>query len=361
MRHGRSLNEVITDLQLQNEVKADYIAPAAGMRMQEDGRTFEINHLTTKEKMVFGSSEVLHRQIGSVLNIPFRYYDMMRKQKPELLSKNINAWFGDMDSNLMVRSFQYPEGGIGRALLSAQYRRIDNLLIAETVLPMFAGTDQYEVISCEVTERRLYFKIVNRRLEADVRVGDAVQAGVIVSNSEVGMGAVRVQPFIYRLVCSNGMVVEEMVKRKAHVGRIQEAINNSFLIASSETQEAEDKALALRLRDQVKACIDEAMFKRILSRLKESTEIPIEGNPAEVIQLAGKFYDFSNKEKTGILRHLVNGGELSKYGLSNAVTRTAQDIEDYDRATEFEEIGWEIATMEPGLWKQINGKAYEIQ
>ena len=362
MSKGRELSVVIGELMKQSEAKADYIAPAMGMRMQEDGSTFEINHLSNRECLTFDSSKVLHRQIGSVLNIPARYYDLMQKEKPELLARNVNAWFADLDGNYMVRSFQYPGESIGRALLSAQYRRIDNLMIAETVLPLFAGSDQYAVISSEVTERKLYFKIVNKRLEADVSVGDTVQAGVIVSNSEVGMGAVNIQPFIYRLVCSNGMVVTEMGNRmrKTHVGRLQEAVENSFMIYTSETQEAEDKALALQIRDHAKAAIDEAMFKGVVNTLRSATEVYINGNPGEVIKLAGKVYDFTSTEQTGILRHLVEGGDLSKYGLSNAVTRTSQDVEDYDRATELEEIGWKVATMENGLWEHINGNAYVV-
>ena len=362
MSQGRSLNEVILELEKQSEAKADFIAPAKGMRMQEDGNTFEINHLRSKDKISFNSTKVLHRQIGTALNIPAKYYDLMQEEKPELLAKNINTWFMDMnsDSNFMVRSFQYPDESIGRALLSPQYRRIDNLMIAETILPMFAGTDQYEVVSCEVTERRLYFKIVNRRLEADVSPGDTVQAGVVVSNSEVGMGAVSVQPFVYRLVCSNGMIVAEMGNRRTHVGRVQEAIDNSFEIYTSEAQEAEDKALALRIRDQAKVAIDEAMFSKVVKCLKTARGSFIDGDPGEVIKLAGKVYDFTGKEQTGILRHLVEGGDLSKYGLSNAVTRTSQDIKDYDRATELEGLGWKVATMEPKLWEQVNGNAYVL-
>lgn len=45
---------------------------------------------------------------------------------------------------------------------------------------------------------------------------------------------------------------------------------------------------------------------------------------------------------------------LSKYGLSNAITRASQDIESYDRATVLEEVGWQVATMEPKQWKILN-------
>ncbi len=162
MSRGRSLPEVVRELQRQNDAKSDFIAPAKSLRMLNDGNTFEIQR-AGNNSMGFNSTRVLHRQIGSVLNIPAKYYDLMQNEKPGLLANNINSWFKDMDNSYMIRSFQYPDDNIGRALLSPQYRRIDNLMIAETILPMFAGTSQYEVISCEVTERRLYFKIVNHR------------------------------------------------------------------------------------------------------------------------------------------------------------------------------------------------------
>jgi len=36
------------------------------------------------------------------------------------------------------------------------------------------------------------------------------------------------------------------------------------------------------------------------------------------------------------------------------VTRASQDVVSYDRATTLEGIGWQVATMEPQQWKQIN-------
>ena len=37
-----------------------------------------------------------------------------------------------------------------------------------------------------------------------------------------------------------------------------------------------------------------------------------------------------------MLRHLISGGDLSGYGLVNAVTHYSQEVGDYDRATDFE-------------------------
>ena len=200
MKTGRNLQEVLVELDRQNKAKQDFIAPAPGMRLWEDGHTFELNHLTTDQQMTFGTTALFHRQVASALGIPAKYYDLMQSQKPELLAENVNAWFADKTSSYMVRSMDYGAGQVARALLSERYRRIDNMEIATAVLPLFAGNDQYEVMSCEVTENRLYLKVVNHRLEMEVRKGDIVQAGVMISNSEVGLGAVSIQPLVYRLV-----------------------------------------------------------------------------------------------------------------------------------------------------------------
>lgn len=201
------MQEVLVELNRQNQAKQDFISPAQGMHLREDGHTFEINHLTTSQQEVFGTTSLFHRQVASALGIPAKYYDLMQTQKPELLAENVNSWFADKPSSYMVRSMDYGAGQVARALLSERYRRIDNMEIATAVLPLFAGNDQYGI------------------------------------NAE---------------------------------------------------------------------------------------------------------------EQEGILKYLIEGGDLSLYGLSNAVTRASQDVVSYDRATTLEGIGWQVATMEPQQWKQIN-------
>lgn len=139
----RDLQEVLVELNRQNQAKQDFISPAQGMRLREDGHIFEINHLTTNQQEVFGTTSLFHRQVASALGIPAKYYDLMQAQKPELLAENVNSWFADKPSSYMVRSMDYGAGQVARALLSERYRRIDNMEIATAVLPLFAGNDQY--------------------------------------------------------------------------------------------------------------------------------------------------------------------------------------------------------------------------
>ena len=353
MKTGRSLQEVMLELDRQNKAKKDYIGSAQALRLYEDGQTFEIGSMGKARQ--FGTTRLFHRQVASALGIPAKYYDLMQSRKPELLAQNVNAWFGDRENSYMIRTMDYGAGRMARALLSDRYRRIDNMEIASAVLPLFAGSDQYEVVSSEVTENRLYLKIVNRRMEMAVVPGDIVQAGVMISNSEVGLGSVSVQPLVYRLVCTNGMVVNDMGERKNHVGRAAKAVDDSFHIYSDETMEAEDKAFLLKLRDVTMAAIEESRFAQVVGRLKEAAGIPITGKVTEVVELTARTYGINSDEQDSVLQHLIAGGDLSQYGLSNAITRASQDVESYDRATTLEGIGWQVAAMPAAQWKELNG------
>lgn len=354
MKQGRALPEVLMELQRQNAAKQDYIAPASALSLSDDGATFVMDHVGPKDSMSMNTTDLFHRQMGSALNIPAKYYDLMRIQKPELLARNVNSWLSSRDQSYMIRSMDYGAGRVARALLSDRYRRIDNLEVASAVLPLFAGKEEMEVVSCEVTENKLHIKIVNHRLEMAVVPGDYVQAGVVISNSEVGLGAVSVQPLVYRLVCSNGLCINDFGERRAHVGRSAKALEDSYAIYTDETLEAEDKAFMLKLRDTTLAAIEEARFAQIVGRLQETTQAKITGRVQDVIELTGKAFDLNQGEQDNILNYLIQGGDLSLYGLTNAITRASQDVESYDRATALEGIGWQVATMPAAQWKEIN-------
>ena len=354
MKQGRALAEVLAQLLYEDRMKRDFIAPAQALQVSPDGESIIMSFTGTNEQEVLCMTDLFHRQVGSALNIPAKYYDMMRTQKPQLLAENVNAWLGDRDQSYMIRSMDFGRGRVARAFLSDRYRRIDNLEVANAILPLFAGKEEMEVVSCEVSDSRLYIKIVNHKLEMAVVPGDYVQAGVVISNSEVGLGAVSVQPLVYRLVCSNGLCVNDFGERKAHVGRAAKMVDDSFSLYTDETLQAEDKAFLLKLRDTTLAAIEEARFAQIVGRLQKSTQAKITGRIQDVIELTGKAYDISQPEQDSILDYLVKGGDLSLYGLTNAITRASQDVESYDRATALEGIGWQVATMPETLWREIN-------
>ncbi len=343
MKTGRDLRDVLVELKRQETAKKDYISPSEKLRLGEDGQTLSMGESS------FPTTDLFHRQLGAALSIPAKYYDLMQKDKPELLSENVNSWLETKEQSYMIRSLD----GVARAFLSDRYRRIDNLEVASAVLPLFAGVPGMTVMSCEVTNQRLFIKVVDTRREA-VCVGDVVQFGVVISNSEVGLGAVSVQPLVYTLKCTNGLIVNSLGERKTHVGRAAKGLENDYAIYTEETQEAEDRAFLLKLRDIASAAFDEAKQEMIIKTLEDASQAKITGRVQSVIELTGKEYGLSLPEQDGVLKYLIEGGDLSLYGLSNAVTRFSQDVESYDRATALETMGWDVATMGSSRWRAIN-------
>ena len=252
---------------------------------------------------------------------------------PELLKTNVSHWLSLNKDKRMVRSL---DGQI-RAILSDKYRRLDNYDLAQNVLPFL--TDSKAMIeSCEITEKKLYIKAITHQVQAEVKKGDVVSAGIIISNSETGHGSLSIKPLIYRLVCSNGAIADDYAMRKYHVGRAEDMAQIEF---SNETLKADDKAFWLKVRDLVKFSLSEVTFEKIVDSMRESTAKVIEA-PDKAIELVSKKYSLTNDEQSDVLAHLIKGGDLSSWGLGNAVTRMAQDVNSYDRSTELESIGFQI-------------------
>ncbi len=348
MKQGRTLQAVAEELFRQRATKRDFLVDTAAIRMNDDASVLSLHHAEDNRlDESLGMTDLFHRQIGSVLGIPSKYYDKMRTEAPSMLASDVNTWLDKRGSRQLVRTLD----GNARAFLSDRYRRIDNYEIATATLPILAEMNGLSIESCEVTENRMYLKAVNKRLEVEVTPGDVVQSGVLISNSEVGLGTVSVTPLVYRLVCSNGMVVNEMGERKQHIGRESES---SWELYSDETLAADDQAFMLKLRDVVRGAADTARFESIVDRLREATGVPITGRVPRVIELAGARFGLNQTEQDSILEHLLTGGDLSLYGLSNAITRTSQDVESYDRATALEGVGWQVATLSPESWHTLN-------
>ena len=53
------------------------------------------------------------------------------------------------------------------------------------------------------------------------------------------------------------------------------------------------------------------------------------------------------------LTSLAEGGDLTAWGMINAVTAQAHKADDYDRAVEIEGVGGTLINLPPAQWKEI--------
>jgi hypothetical protein len=89
--------------------------------------------------------------------------------------------------------------------------------------------------------------------------------------------------------------------------------------------------------------------------MREAAGVSITGNDIpHVVELTSKEFGFTQDENSKILQHLFEARDYTKYGLANAVTRTAEDVPNYDRASEIEAEGFGVVTMDDLIWRRIN-------
>lgn len=341
-------------MEAQVKTRRDFVAPGSELSMKavplmSSGEGAQKDHvLKVNGHGEFPIRPIAHEQIASRTGIPNKYYEAMRVAAPDLLVTNVNHWFHAADNKRMVRTLD----GKARAFLSDRYRPLDNLDLARVTLPLLSKMG-VRVESSELTEKRLYIKAVTEKITAEVRKGDVVQAGIVVSNSEIGMGSVKVEPMVFRLVCTNGLIINDAAMKKYHVGRAGAEGDLASEFFRDETRKADDKAFWMKVRDVVEGSFQADVFNRWVDRMRDATERIIDVNPVGVVEVVRRDHALDEAAGSDILQHLIRGGDLTQYGLLNAVTRASQDVPDYDRATELERLGGEILSLEDGEWNRL--------
>ena len=342
MKQGKTLLELGRELQRQRLNRQDFLADTRSLEVESNSYGSTL-HLSFDSKTYgFGIGELAHQQIASRLNIPYRYYQKMQEEVPDLLDRNINTWLEQKPERRMIRVLD----GKVRAFLSDRYRRLDNLELCAAVLPVIQEMQGSQIESCEVTPSHLYLKVVNRRVKAEVKVGDVVQAGFVVSNSEVGLGSLRVEPLVFRLVCKNGLICKDLAQKKYHVGRqVNESDDSAYELYSEATLAQDDRAFFMKVQDVVRVAVDESKFMLTVNRMREATQIPLKHDPVKAVELLADKFQLTENEQGDILRQLFMGADNSRYGLVNAVTAASRIAKSYERATDLERIGGEILSL----------------
>lgn len=364
-----TLPTLAAELHRLEETKVDYVIDTRKMTFSTDKAdeptgTFGswLTFDTDDHDSVGGGlvKEYAHGQISDRLKIPKKYYDRMRTDAPELLDTNVQHWFQSEPEPRMVRMLD----GKVRAILSNRYRRLDNVdLMNKAILPELAKFgDDLKFHIASLTDDRLYIRAVLPGLSAEIRHepgnhtflpngGDVVQAGVQIRNSEVGNGKLEVAPFIWRLVCLNGLVRADMSLGKYHVGR--ETEEAAYAIYRDDTIQADDKAFWMKVRDAVGAALSDVTFGQIVAQMQEAATGERIADPVSVTQRLAKTEALTDDEGADILRFLVEGGDLSQWGVVNAVTAAAKSADSFERQAELEALGGAILAKPSTEWAAI--------
>lgn len=267
-----------------------------------------------------------HQQLAERLDIPWRYYERMLAEETSLLAENVNAWLaGDGDRKFFIRGM----GNDIRAVLSDRYRVIDHLDVLMCALNELQG--KAEVEDAHLSDMNLFLKFKCPDLKAQIRgVDDEIVGGILLGNSETGHGAVSAKPRIFRVLCLNGMVMESLATRRIHLG-------------SGGTSLDDDKVF-LDIRASIRGIFEQ--FGTVVDQLKNTTDVMVK-DPTLTINNVIREYGLSEQQKENILVSFGAEKDKTQYGIANAVTRAAQDEENFEGGLELEKLGGKLVEMKP--------------
>jgi hypothetical protein len=358
MKTGLSLSALAAEIERRAATKADFIAPTGKMEMvvHEGAPAIALQNGTVK---TFGVNGVAHGQIAEFAGIPMAYYRRMETEDPALLATNVNRWLRDKpQERRMVRTLD----GKARAVLSDKYRPLDYEDMGEAILPVLLDMNLM-ILSCDITDRRLYIKAVSRDVERQVPTGkkmgdgshtifDCVAPAIVISNSEVGCGSLSIETGTFTKLCTN-LAWFGASMRKYHTGARAAISDDVFALLTDKTRQLTDAAVWAQMHDLVKGAFNAERFSATVEKLNEASAQRLDGDVVQVVERVGRKLNIGEGERKGILARLIEGGDLSRYGLHSAITRHSADVEDYDRATELERAGAQVIELARNDWQEV--------
>ena len=332
MKKGQEIKQMLKQINNDVKFKKDYIITLNALQINESNTTYPNLQITDSADQYNLNDHSLNN-LCNKLEIGTRYISKCLPVSQSLVTHNLNFWINNTKSReLMLRTVEGHDINRVRAIMTNRYKRIDNDVVANATLNKLMDMGA-ELKYSHYDGDNLNITAVLPKLEGEVVEGDFVQGGITITNSEIGQGSLVVKPFIYRLVCTNGMVAPEYLNQfyAKHVGKMIIDIDN----------DDQWKTIVSKMEQQLDLVANPELFEENLNKLKQATEQKINSHQIEVL---AKNHGLSDVERAGVferLNHYV--GETfvtSKYDVANAITNIANDEEKSDdRARFLQELG----------------------
>lgn len=367
MKQGLDQYGVIDAIKRNEELKHDFLASTENIQFSTK-QTISIdeddNRVTTHSPMFalsnnaigtanwYDINHTMATQMSNKLGVPKSYWDKCLKSAPLLLKENVDHWLYETPKTMMVRTL----GDTGRAFLSDRYARYDHFDVLEKIMPIMSQWNM-EFRDSYITDDKMYLRATFPNMEYDVsarKVGDIVRLGLMISNSETGMGLLEAGPIIERIKCLNGWVVTDRkyaVKRKHLGSKWEDSIDREIL--REETIVQQDRAWLMTFEDHMGNLFNGTTFEEITDKIIGSQDSAEVERAEPAVKEITKRYSFSDREREDIYEAFLTGGDRTKWGMSNAITNAAQKRVSADRAVEMESIGWNVMNMSNSHWESV--------
>jgi hypothetical protein len=269
------------------------------------------------------------RQLANLLGIRWDRWFASELVAPADRAEEINRRFRASSGTLKIRASRNASEdsssgyAVLRAFVSPTYTPIDDLRLFETVGSVLAGQlDDFRFVRLDITaESSQYAAVSLDEVDLGVVKSDRHRNGFLLANSEVGSRSLAFITWIWRLVCTNGLVApESRLLRLIHRSRKEGLLVSRFAEAVKLMPERWKRTENLLRRARQETESDPGM----------ALEVLIESHP-ELRPITQAIHDAYEADP-----------EPTRFGIVQALTRAAQTTSPEQRLI-VEEIAGEIA------------------
>ena len=247
------------------------------------------------------------------LQVPSRYFNRLVDAKQnELAAANINCWLENSKKDLFLREYN----GRIRGVLSGSYSVYDAPEILQTVAEVF-NPNEFKLKGSFINEERLHLRLIENTM-LDIE-GEDLFAGITLDSSDVGRAGLSVRFFIWKQVCTNGLVIaksEAKLFRQKHIGITHE----DFAAGLNE---------GLQTFYELK--------EKITEQIKATAEIPVKEDIEDLLKEIKDATNLSDESATEVIEYMVAKYDKTQWGLINGITEVAQKFT-LERRIELETI-----------------------
>ena len=354
----------------------DFVAPTRDLQLstQENDEGPNQPHVVMERSIgvptkILATNDVAFQQIATKADIDIRTARRLRDDYPQHLDGLINDIWRNEDKGVMVRTYAESgrlstpriERGLARAFVSDAFKTFDNKNFLEASLPQLMESDaRWKVVNGTVTEKKLYLRLRSEAHQGEAAVGDAMALGLLCSNSATGHGSVNVQQLIWTLACLNGMQTQKKM-RSTHVQSSRG--EDSWGLLTDEAKDADNAALALKLRDVVGSFASRESFDEVLEQMRNAHLDTVSGGAQDTVSALTGILKLPKAAESKILDGLMatlgqsgyNTGQVTRATLVNSVTAVANrpDTNEDDRQ-DWMRLGAKVLELPRAAWRQVS-------
>jgi hypothetical protein len=305
----------------------DQVMPISRLRATDDG------FIEVPGVGMTSLTQWSRRQLAGILGIRWDRWFSEDLVVPADRAAEINLRFRRSSDALKIRTRRWTTheeakgDAVLRAFVSPTYAPIDDLQVFEKLDSVLGGRMQELCfVRLDMTDESSQYAAVNREdVDLGIAKPDHHRNGFLIANSGTGSRSLTLLVWIWRLVCTNGLVAPEssvfrMIHRRQKNGVMQEKLAKAVRLLPEYWQRTERTMRSAR-QDSV-------------ADPHAALEVMVTAHP-QLRPISDSVYAAYEQDP-----------EPNRFGLIQAITRAAQALRPEDRLT-VEEFAGRIASMAP--------------